>query len=649
MKQGKKSISTSEERTQILKFHYSCPPPGGTELLETRSAELAQLLPSSRGYRARNLSLFSLRLNVSQSKGYTQVAQTLIDLLERHASVRPQHLSYAFIEEDGTTRRRTFAELHTRVRALASHLQSVVGRGERAVLMYQPGLDFIEAILACFALGVVAVPVQPVLNRRVQGKLAAIMQDADSRFLLTNGATEQAIRAVLPDLAAEIPGQTWIKTDAIDESPAEDFRRPDVAAGELAFLQYTSGSTGSPKGVMVSHANILNNEAMIERAFGHDSSTVFVGWLPLYHDMGLIGNVFQPLYLGIPSILFSPMRFLVSPVTWLRAISQWGATTSGAPSFAYEHCVQRITEEDMQGIDLSSWRVAYNGAEPVKAHVIEAFSRKFASHGFRREAFYPCYGMAETTLFVSGGAPTAPVVTLPVKGEDLTRNRIVPDPASSTVLVGCGQTHGEHRVRIIDPESLESLPDGQIGEIWVSGPSVTQGYWSKPELTEATFHAYTAKGEGPYLRTGDLGFWHQGELYITGRLKDLIIVRGENHYPADIESTVYRGQDVLRDGNVAAFAVESDADTRLVVVAEADRRIVSKLDDSMMRSIVAKARKDVSETHGLRLHDLVLIRPSTLAKTSSGKIRRSHCRDLYLSGALARVGVAGHSGKQEQR
>lgn len=565
---------------------------------------------------------------------------TLIDILERHASARSARTSYVFLEEDGTTRRRSFAELYARVQAIAAHLQGVLGRGERALLMYQPGLDFIEIILACFAVGVVAVPIQPVQNRRVVGHLASIMQDADCRALLTNGATEQTIRRALPDVAATLPELVWIKTDSIDDICRKDFRRPAVSSEELAFLQYTSGSTGAPKGVMVSHGNVLHNEATIQRAFGHDASTVVVGWLPLYHDMGLIGNVFQPLYLGIPSVLFVPMTFLMSPVTWLRAISQWRATTSGAPNFAYELCVQRIAEEDMQGIDLSSWRIAYNGAEPVKAHVIDAFIRKFEPYGFRREAFYPCYGMAETTLFVSGRAPTAPVVKLPVNAERLAKNLIVPAEDARTVLVGCGQTHGDHHVKIVAPETRAVLPDGHIGEIWVSGPSVARGYWGKPDLTEATFHAHTVDGAGPYLRTGDLGFWHQGELFITGRLKDVIIVRGANHYPADIESTVYHGQEALRDGGAAAFAIDGDADSKLVVVAEADRHIVAKLDVAMVRSVVAKARKDISDLHGLRLHDLVLVRPSTLAKTSSGKIRRNHCRELYLNGCLNRVDVA---------
>lgn len=557
---------------------------------------------------------------------------TLVDILERHACDKPDHLSYVFLNEDGSSERRTFAGLYGRVQAIACKLHGLANKGDRVLLMYQPGLDFIEAMLACFAIGALAVPVQPAQNRRVSGKMAAIMKDSGSCVVLTNSSTARAVRSLLPDLA--LPDCAWLETDALEAADGAGFQRPSVAAEDIAFLQYTSGSTGTPKGVMVTHANILNNEEMIKRAFGHDDTTVFVGWLPLYHDMGLIGNVFQPLYLGIPSVLFAPMTFLVSPISWLRAISQWGATTSGAPNFAYEHCVQRIGAEDMAGIDLSTWRVAYNGAEPVKAHVIDAFIRKFEPYGFRREAFYPCYGMAEATLFISGGEPAKPVTTLPVDPEQVARNRIVAVQDSSMVLVGCGRPHGDHQVRVVDPESLAVLPDGQIGEIWLKGPSVAAGYWGKPDLTEETFHARSAAGDGPYLRTGDLGVRHGGELYVIGRLKDLIIVRGENHYPADIESTVYRGQDVLRSGNVAAFAIETETETKLVVVAEVERRVLAKLEEPMVRSIIAQARKDVSEVHGLRLHDMVLIRPSTLAKTSSGKIRRSHCRDLYLNNGL---------------
>jgi acyl-CoA synthetase (AMP-forming)/AMP-acid ligase II len=386
---------------------------------------------------------------------------------------------------------------------------------------------------------------------------------------------------------------------------------------------------------MVTHANLTHNEMVIKDAFKHDHSTVVAGWLPFYHDMGLIGNVFQPLFLGVASVLMAPMTFLVSPATWLRAISKYKATTSGAPSFAYELCVHRVTAEEIQGIDLSSWRLAFNGAEPVKAHVIEAFSRKFAPYGFRSEAFYPCYGLAESTLFVTGGVAADPVISLSVDGDELRRNRVVEQPGSSTVLVGCGRTNIGQSVVIVDPESLCVLPEGQVGEIWQSGDSVTAGYWGKPELTAATFGARTADGQGPYMRTGDLGFLKGGELFVSGRLKDLIIIRGRNYYPDDIESAVYHDRPSLRPGGAAAFTVQADGgETRLVVVAEVQRTFLPRLDVNSYRTLLADVRAQIADLFGLRLAQLVLIRPGFLPKTSSGKLRRHHCRDLQTSGRL---------------
>ena len=336
--------------------------------------------------------------------------------------------------------------------------------------------------------------------------------------------------------------------------------------------------------------------------------------------------------LGVKSVLFAPTTFLSSPVTWLRAISHWRATTSGAPSFAYELCVNRVSAEDMKGLDLSSWKVAYNGAEPVKARVINAFVRKFAPLGMREEAFYPCYGIAESTLFVSGGLHTAKTVQIPVDTEALTQHALVPKDESDTVLVGCGTTYGGMEVRAVDPESRKVLPEGSIGELWIRGESVAAGYWRRPELTEATFQARTEDGDGPFLRTGDLGCWKDGELFITGRLKDLLIIRGRNHYPDDIENTVYYSHEALRVGGAAAFTVDGaeGAEPRLVVVCEVHRNALPQLTAATQEALLTQARKAVSDQHGLRLAELVLIKPSTLPKTTSGKVRRSHCRDLYL-------------------
>ncbi len=563
---------------------------------------------------------------------------TLFDIVRRHAAEQPNATAYVFLDGQGNARKLSYSRLLQRAEAIAAQLQQDHAEGERILLMYQSGLDFIEAIVGCFAAGMVAVPVQPLQTRRVLSRLTGIMANAGSQTLLTNTATRQTLIRICRDLTTALPDMDWQCTDTISDNAQRAFHKPELTSTSLALLQYTSGSTGTPKGVMISHANLLNNESQIQTAFGHDGNTVFVGWLPLYHDMGLIGNVFQPLYLGIPSILFPPMTFLTSPKVWLQAISEWRATTSGAPNFAYELCVDRVTDEDMAGLDLSSWRVAYNGAEPVKAKVIDAFSRKFERCGFRRDAFYPCYGMAEATLFVSGGSPDVMTKVLAVDSAQLARN-IVREHPCGVQLVGCGRPYGDHLIEIVDPESKRVLADDRIGEIWVAGSSVASGYWGNLALSTATFQAYTADGRGPFLRTGDLGFRHECELFISGRLKDLIIVRGQNHYPGDIESTIYESHDAFKPNGAAAFVVDDESDSKLIVVAEVQRHALAQLNASTFQEILARSRKDISDKHGLRIAELTLIKPSTLPKTSSGKVRRSYCRELYCLNKLERVTV----------
>lgn len=565
---------------------------------------------------------------------------TLFDVVFRHECEKPNATAFVFIEEDKSETRRTFSELSSRVKRIASALQQRLKVGERAVLMYQPSLNFIESMLACFAAGVVAVPVQPAQNRRVISRVFSIIDDCKCHIVLTDCQTLQSIKRLGPLDSGFECGVEWVCTDSIDSDIDNIFNYMNVNGDATAFLQYTSGSTGAPKGVIVTHDNILSNEVAIKNAFGHDGDAVVVGWLPLYHDMGLIGNVFQSLFLGITSILFSPMMFLASPINWLEAISKWGATTSGGPNFAYDLCVRRIAEKDLDGIDLSSWRVAYNGSEPVRERTIRDFTNKFSPYGFRAEAFYPCYGMAECTLFVSGGQASALPKRLHIDKMRFAENVATPLSDSQTVLIGCGNSSNNHSIIIVSPEKREVLPNGQIGEIWVCGPSVARGYWGKPELTEDVFRASTANGNGTWLRTGDLGFINDNELFVAGRIKDLIIIRGHNYYPHDIECAIYSGNDALLPDGCAAFVVEEDDERpKLVVVAEVRRQIVSKFNVELFRSYLAMARRDISDLYGLRLHDLVLIKPMSLPKTSSGKIRRSYCRELYLYNGLSRLDV----------
>ncbi|HEY2292124.1 MAG TPA: amino acid adenylation domain-containing protein [Thermoanaerobaculia bacterium] len=549
----------------------------------------------------------------------TRRHQTLTGALRETAVSRPGQTAFTFRDGTGAATDLTYGELDRQALAIAAQLQELGGGGRRALLLYPPGLEFVAAFLGCLHGGVVAVPAYPPTSERTLPRLLAIARDARPALALTTSkglAKLQRLAARLPELDALV----WVATDQIAADLADAWRDPCPGPEALAFLQYTSGSTAVPKGVMVSHGNLLHNEEMIRRAFGQSADSVIVGWLPLYHDMGLIGNVLQPLYLGARCILQAPATFLQRPLSWLEAISRYRATTSGAPNFAYDLCVRRIGVEQRAGLDLASWEVAFNGAEPVRPDTLERFVTAFAPQGFHRDAFYPCYGLAEATLFVSGGGgKEAPPV-------------VVAEGARG--MVGCGRPWMDQRLAIVDPESGRSAGDGQVGEIWISGPSVAQGYWGQPEATERVFRAciagdLTDAGEGPFLRTGDLGFLRGGELFVTGRLKDLIIIRGRNLYPQDVERTVEESHPALRPGCGAAFAVESDGEERLVVVQELD---------SHRRSEAVAAlevlRQAVAEEHEVMVHQAVLVRAGTISKTSSGKIQRHAARAAFLAGTL---------------
>ncbi len=567
--------------------------------------------------------------------------KNLIEVLRRQAVDRPHQRAYLFLE-DGEVEREsvTFAELDRRARALAAWLAAAGAAGERALLLYPPGLEFVTAFLGCLYAGVVAVPAYPPRANRPDARVQAIATDARPRFALSTRALHDRAAGLAIHNPA-LAGVRFVATEGIDPALAELWRPgPGLEPHDLAFLQYTSGSTATPKGVAVRHGNLVHNERMIQLAFGQSASSVVLGWLPLYHDMGLIGNVLQPLYVGATCVLMSPVAFLQRPGRWLQAISRYRATTSGGPNFAYELCVQKIGPEERPGLDLSSWAVAYNGAEPVRAETLERFAAAFAPCGFRRTAFYPCYGLAEATLFVSGGAAgTAPAVR-ELDAQALERHQAAaPRPGAAVRrLVSCGQPWLGQRVAIVDPESGRPCPDGTVGEIWIAGPSVAGGYWERPEETAATFGARLPElGEAPFLRTGDLGVLSGGELFLTGRIKDLIILRGRNLYPQDLERTAERSHPGLRPGCGAAFAVEAGGEERLVIVQEVERGLAEEPRE--LKAAVEAVRRAVAEEHEAALHAVVLVRAGAVPKTSSGKIRRQTCRADFLAGRIEPLGA----------
>ncbi|MCU0490007.1 MAG: amino acid adenylation domain-containing protein [Chloroflexaceae bacterium] len=566
---------------------------------------------------------------------------TLIDVLQLRATQQPDKPVYRFLlDGEDEEIQYTYAELDQRARAIGALLQRQGAAGERVLLLYQPGLDYIAAFFGCLYAGAVAVPAYPPNPARMERtlpRLLAIVADARPAVALTTAQ----ILEVAGMLSAEVPefaAVQWHATDTLSDELAASWQAPAIDGATLAFLQYTSGSTATPKGVMLSHANLLHNSQLIQRGFATTPESRGVFWLPFYHDMGLIGGLIQPIYCGGTSMLMSPVSFLQRPLRWLEAVSGFQADISGGPNFAYDLCVRKATTEQLARLDLSHWRVAFNGAEPIRAETLERFAATFAPCGFRREAFYPCYGLAEATLMVSGVAPTAPPLVQAFDAAALERGQAMPSEsvARARTLVGSGQPL--QHVAIVQPETQRRCAPGQVGEIWVSSPSIAGGYWNQPAESERSFGARLADdpAAGPFLRTGDLGFLHQGELCITGRSKDLIIIRGRNHYPQDIELTVEQSHPALRAGCGAAVAVEVAGEERLVIVQEVERQ-----HRNVDVEVVADAiRQAVAQGHELHVYAVVLLRQGTIPKTSSGKIQRHACRAEFLAGTLETLGTS---------
>ncbi|MGB3311937.1 MAG: AMP-binding protein [Nodosilinea sp.] len=562
-------------------------------------------------------------------------AATFVELLAWRARQTPQGVAYRFLAEGtpDTAQTITYSELQQQAQAIAVLLQDLNCQNQPVLLLYPAGLDYIAAFLGCLYGGAIAVPAYPPRPNRSLDRIQAMVQDAGATLALTDQATLQKLERRLAETPS-LRSLYCLSTDGLQPDLAQQWRPPAVQAETLALLQYTSGSTALPKGVMISHDNLLHNSGLISRCFGNTTASRGVSWLPPYHDMGLVGGILQPLYVGAEMTLMSPVSFLQRPVRWLEAISHYRATTSGGPNFAYDLCSRKTTPEQRRALDLSNWELAFSGAEPVQQATLTQFAAAFACSGFRPQAFYPCYGMAETTLLVTGEAVQTEPKRLVLKAADLQKNRVTlgTDAADDTArpIVSCGPPAIPNQVCIVDPDSHRLCPTDSIGEIWVRwSRSIAQGYWQQAAATQQAFKATLADtAEGPFLRTGDLGFLHGDDLYVTGRLKDLIIIRGRNHYPQDIEATAEQAHRALRQGGGAAFSVVWEDTEQLVITHELERSALRTADPE---AIFAALRRRVAEHHDLQVGAIALLKPNAMPKTSSGKVQRHLCRSMFLA------------------
>ena len=565
---------------------------------------------------------------------------TLIDLLNYRTLDQPEQKTYTFLQDGETeTDSLTYQILEQQAKAIAANLQSLDAKGERVLLLYPPGLEFMAGFFGCLYGGAIAIPAYPPRPDQSLSRLEGIVADAQAKLILTT-------KPLLPYLKGRFAQNSILATiqlldtnNIITQNLESHWQEPNINGDNLAFLQYTSGSTGKPKGVMITHKNVLHNLAM-----GHEQSditpeSITVTWLPFGHNTGLVVGVLQPLYGNFPVKIMSPLDFLQKPFRWLMAISRYKATQSLAPNFAYDLVCFQTTPEERAMLDLSNWELAVSGAEPIRAETFERFIKTFQPYGFRPEALTAGYGMAESVFGISLALRTEPPVILNVDKAEFTKNRVLvalDENDSTQKIVSCGRAGSEEKILIVNPETLTECANSQVGEIWVSSLSITQGYWNKPQATAETFHNYLKDTqEGPFLRTGDLGFLLNDELFVTGRLKDLIIIRGSNHYPQDIELTVDRSHQALRPSCGAAFSVEVESEERLVIVQEVQESYLNELD---VDKVVNAIRQAVSQQHQLQVYGILLLKTGTIPKTSSNKIQRHACKVGFMEESLDVVG-----------
>ncbi|MBS1551913.1 MAG: fatty acyl-AMP ligase, partial [Bacteroidetes bacterium] len=550
--------------------------------------------------------------------------QTLTELLRWRSDNQPEKTAFVFLEdgerEGGSF---TYRELDTRAKSIAARLQSMNLKGERALLIYESGLEYLDSFFGCLYAGVISVPLHLPGKNKSLSRISAIAKDSGAKIILSTKEITEELRGEFGKDEV-LKNIEWTETELISDESAENFTEPEIKPNTLAYLQYTSGSTGIPKGVMVNHLNLLTNLNIIDKSHPHDENSVMVTWLPIHHDMGLIYGILLPFYGGYPCYFMTPQAFVQKPFRWLNAISKYKGTHNAAPNFAFELCVNKINEEQKKTLDLSAWTVAMNAAEPVRAETITRFTEYFGECGFALKHFCPGYGLAEGTLILTTTFTADEPVMRRFDDSSIEKNNIaVPakeNDNESKIHVGHSNSIEDTRIAIVNPVTLIECKEGEVGEVWASGKSIAQGYWQRDEATNETFKAHIADtNEGPFLRTGDLGFMSENELYITGRHKDLIIIRGQNHYPQDIEYTVEASHPALRLGCVGAFSIEVDGEEHLSIVQELQKDAVKNFDpDEVFKAI----RKAVSEEHDLQVYSITLIKPGTVPKTSSGKIQR---------------------------
>lgn len=575
----------------------------------------------------------------------TYLPQTLICQLQTLAMNQPEQRGFTFLTDGiNEVATLTYAELDHQSREIAVMLQRILNPGDRVLLMYPAGLEFVSAFFGCLYAGVIAVPAYPPQLARPERslpRLRSIAKEAGVSAILCAEKTERALSGLF-HLAPEFAQVPVLATDHYGLESVEEWKPPNLQLDAIAFLQYTSGSTAAPKGVAVTHHNILHNLACIEQVSDHDVETVLVSWLPTYHDMGLFAGVLFPLFKSCPSYLMAPAEFLQRPIRWLQAISHFRGTNSGGPNFAFGLCVEKTTVEQRKELDLSSWRVAYNGAEPVRRSTLDQFAKAFQECGFEKNSLNTVYGLAESTVFVCGKRLANAEVPLNngARAACVSADRLA---ESSLEAVSCGVPQLGMELLIVDPVKMIEVEPGQTGEIWIAGPSVAQGYWNRPEATRHNFQAHLSdSNRGPFLRTGDLGFVRGGELYVTGRRKDLIIIRGCKHYPQDIERTVESCHAAIRTNCVAAIPVSTPDGEGVAIVAEINLRRQDphasggpnslRVDDEM-QNIIATIRQSIAEQHEIQTNAVAIVARGCIPKTSSGKIQRHACQDAINSNA----------------